>query len=252
MLRIGLFALALTGLVSTAVAQERAIEGVAPDVMAHVSSDMLSAQALSEGDEVLRVSFPYDQVGRLQNDLYRAAWRGQGELVMRAGTPLYRTHYRYLAFTTRGSEEVIHDLDWPVWCGPAAAEAGGAIGHCIVLRRGRAEVARIEGPTLHSNQLSEFTPVTMPQIADDPRAEAQLGDAELVYRLRDVSRDHVVVQLDLEENGHVETWERLRAPRDDDGAATLTIGGRALRIEGGHHAVRFTLVDDLQRVADAR
>ena len=254
MLRIGFFALLMAGMATAAAAQapERTVEGVAPGVMQHVSSDMISDRVLREGDEVLRVSFPYDRVGRLQNDLYRAGWRGEGDLVMRAGTPLYRTRYRYLMLGSEpGSDEVLHDLSWPMWCGPTQTEAGRAVGHCIVLRRGRAEVARIEGPTLHSNALSSFAPVTMPEIADDPRAARELQPAELVYRVRQLRSSHVVLQLDLEEAGRTETWDRLRAPRNNDGVATLVIDGRALRIQGDSRAVRFSLDDaDLQRVAE--
>ncbi len=253
MLRIGFLALLLAGVASTAAAQERTVAGVAPSVMSHVSADMLSERPLREGDEVLRLSFPYDRVGRLQNDLYRAGWGGEGELVMRAGTPLYRTRYRYTMYGSEpGSDWVIHDMSWPMWCGPTTTEAGRAVGHCIVLRRGRAEVARVEGETLHSNEYSSFSPVTMPQIADDASAARELPAAELVYRVRQVRSSHVVVQLDLEEGGRVATWDRLRAPRNDDGAATLVIDGRALRIQGDSRAVRFTLEDDLQRVAEAR
>jgi hypothetical protein len=255
MLRIGLFALALAGVASTAAAQERTFAGVAPSVMSHVTADMLAERPLREGDEVLRVDFPYDRVGRLQNDLYRAGWGGDGELVMRAGTPLYRTRYRYLMLGSEpGSDVVIHDVSWPMWCGPTQTEAGRAVGHCIVLRRGRAEVARIEGASLHSNEYSSFSPVTMPEIADDPRAARELQPASLVFRVRQVRSSHVVVQLDLEEGGRTETWDRLRAPRNDEGVATLVIDGRALRVQGDSRAVRFTFedADDLQRVAEVR
>lgn len=255
MLKTGLFALALASVATAAAAQERTFEGVAPSVMAHVTSDMIAERTLREGDEVLRVDFPYDRVGRLQNDLYRAGWRGQGDIVMRAGTPLYRTRYRYVMLGSEpGSDLVLHDLSWPMWCGPTQTEAGRAVGHCIILRRGGAEVARIEGAALHSNQLSSFAPVTMPQIADDPRAARELQPASLVYRVRQVRSSHVVVQLDLEEGGRTETWDRLRAPRNNDGVATLTIDGRDLRVQGDSRAVRFSFedADQLQRVAEAR
>ncbi len=253
MLRIGLFALAMAGVATSASAQHRTVEGVAPSVMQNVTSDMLAERALREGDEILRVDYPYDRVGRLQNDIYRAAWGGQGDLVMRAGTPLYRTRYRYVMFgDTPGSDEIIHDLSWPMWCGPTQTEAGRAVGHCIVLRRGRAEVARIEGAAMHSHELSSFSPATMPQIAEDASAARELQPAALVYRVRQVRSSHVVVQLDLEENGRTETWDRLRAPRNRDGVATLDIDGRALRIQGDSRAVRFSFedADELQRVAE--
>lgn len=205
MLRIGLFALALAGVATTAAAQERTHEGIEPSVMQNVSSDMLSNRQLREGDEVLRVSFPYERVGRLQNDLYRAGWTGRGDIVMRAGTPLYRTRYRYVMLSSEpGSDEVVHDINWPMWCGPTQTEAGRAVGHCIILRRGRAEIARIEGATLHSNELSSFAPVTMPQIADDARAERELAGAELVYRVRQVRSSHV---------GFSSTWKRAATRR---------------------------------------
>jgi hypothetical protein len=141
-----------------------------------------------------------------------------------------------------------------MWCGPTQTEAGRAVGHCIILRRGGAEIARVEGETLHSNEYSSFSPVTMPEIADDPRAARELQPASLVYRVRNLRSTHVVVQLDLEEGGRVETWEQLRAPRDNDGFATLTIDGRALRVQGDSRAVRFSFEDAeaLRRVAEVR
>lgn len=255
MLRIGLLALALASVASTAAAQQpRVVAGVYPAVMQDASPEALSQRPLREGDEVLRVRFPYERVGRLQNDVSQTRW-GDEDLVMPAGTPLYRTRYRYQMLSSEpGSDAVIHDLSWPMWCGPTNTDARRAVGHCIVLRNGRAESARVEGDSLHSNELSTFAPVNMPQIADDDAATRELPPAELVYRIAELRRGHVIVQVDLEEGGNVETWQRLRARRNGDGAATLVIDGRTLRIQAAGDAVRFSFEDaaDPQRLAEAR
>jgi hypothetical protein len=248
-------ALALTSVASTAAAQQaRVVAGVYLNVMHHVAPEDLLQRPLREGDEMLRVSFPYERVGRLQNDVHQTRW-GDEDLVMRAGTPLYRTRYRYQMLSSEpGSDAIIHDLSWPMWCGPTNTEAQRAVGHCIILRSGRAESARIEGESLHSNEHSAFAPVTMPQIADDASAARELPRAQLVYRIAELRRGHVVVQVDLEEGDNVETWQRLRARRDGDGAASLVIDGRTLRIQAAGDAVRFSFEDtaDAQRLAQAR
>ena len=255
MLRIGLLALALASVASTAAAQQpRVVAGAYPAVMLDAPADALSQRPLREGDEVLRVDFPYDRVGRLQNDVYQSRW-GDEDLVMPAGTPLYRTRYRYLMLSSEpGSDAVIHDLSWPMWCGPTTTDARRAVGHCIILRSGRAESARVEGASLHSNELSAFAPVTMPQIAEDASAARTLPRAQLVYRIAELRRGHVIVQVDLEEGDNVETWQRLRARRNGDGEASLVIDGRTLRIQAAGDAVRFSLEDaaDPQRLAEAR
>lgn len=253
MIRLALLTLAFSAMVPLAAAQNRTVTGPYPSVAPHVSDADLSQRALREGDEVIRIGFPHEQVGRLQNDVVRNAWGGN-VVVMPRGTPVYRTRFRYRVMTSgTAADVVIHDLSWPMWCGPTTTEAErGVVGHCVVLRRGRAEVARIVGGSLHSSDLSAFSPATLPEIANDPRAARELQPAALVYRVRQVRSSHVVVQLDLEENGRTETWDRLRAPRNRDGVATLDIDGRALRIQGDSRAVRFSFedADELQRVAE--